>query len=128
MTSGWPGTNCPMRQPGESATARRTGRGSGGADDPAPGDQRRRRPDEPGGDRGGIAVLALIEGPAIESKLAIIVTRPGPAMPVKGDERADGARHELQHIAAPSRAIEGFVRDVKTGKPLAGVSSARPRP
>ena len=67
-------------------------------------------------------VLALIEGPEIESKPAIIVTRPGPAMPVKdsGGLIVHGASFE--HVAAPSRAIEGLVRDEKTGLPLPGVS------
>ena len=67
-------------------------------------------------------VLVLIEGPAIESKPAIIVTRPGPAMPVKGDGGLTVHGASFEHIAAPSRAIEGVVRDAKTGQPLPGVS------
>ncbi len=70
------------------------------------------------------AVLALIEGPSIESKLAIFMTRPGPALQAKEVEGLSGLTVHgtpFNHIAAPSRTIEGVVRDVKTGQPLAGV-------
>ena len=67
-------------------------------------------------------VLALIEGPAIESKPLIIVTRPGPAMPVKGGGGITVHGSAFEHIAAPSRPIEGVVRDARTGVPLPSVS------
>ncbi len=67
-------------------------------------------------------VLALIEGPGIETQPAIIVTRPGPAIPVpgKGGLIVHGAG--FKHVALRSRAIEGVVRDGKTGQPIKGVS------
>ncbi len=67
-------------------------------------------------------VLALIEGPAIESKPIIIVTRPGPATLVKGGGGITVHGSAFEHIAAPSRPIEGVVRDSKTGAPLPNVS------
>ena len=74
------------------------------------------------------AILALIEGPTIESKLAIFMTRPGPAIEAKEVEGLGGLTVHgtpFDHIAAPSRPIEGVVRDSKNGQPLAGV--LRPR-
>jgi RNA polymerase sigma factor (sigma-70 family) len=67
-------------------------------------------------------VLALIEGPAIESKPAIIVTRPGPPTLVKGNGGLTVHGSTFEHIAAPSRPIEGVVRDGKTGLPLPSAS------
>ena len=67
-------------------------------------------------------VLALIEGPAIESRPLIIVTRQGPATPVKEGGGITVHGSAFEHVAAPSRPIEGVVRDAKTGLPLPGVS------
>ena len=84
MTSGWPGTTCRMRA-GEPPLP-------GGRAEP--GVLPKIEPPATSGTDGRISlegigadclVLVLIEGPAIESKPAIMVTRPGPAMPVKGD-------------------------------------------
>ena len=68
-----------------------------------------------------------IEGPTIETKLFEVRTRPGKPIRVpafKSIMHPDlitiyGARFE--HVAAPTRAIEGVVRDQDTGKPLAGI-------
>jgi len=71
-----------------------------------------------------VATLQL-EGPAIETKQVEVRTRPGATIRVPGYEgRADlipiyGASFE--HVAGPTRPIEGVVRDQDTGKPLAGV-------
>jgi RNA polymerase sigma factor (sigma-70 family) len=70
----------------------------------------------------GRLVLALIEGPAIESKPAIIVTRPAPTKQVKGNGRLTVHGSSFEHISAPSRPIEGVVRDGKTGLPLPNIS------
>ena len=67
-------------------------------------------------------VLALIEGPAIESKPAIILTRPGPPTQVKMNGGLTVHGSSFEHITSPSRPIEGVVRDGKTGQPLPGVS------
>ena len=70
------------------------------------------------------AILALIEGPTIESKVAIFMTRPGPAIEAKEVEGLSGLTvygTPFKHIAAPSRAIEGVVRDSKNGQRLTGV-------
>jgi RNA polymerase sigma factor (sigma-70 family) len=68
-----------------------------------------------------------VEGPTIETKRFEARTRPGETIRVpgwKGGREPDritiyGARFE--HVAGPTRVIEGVVRDQDTGKPLAGV-------
>ena len=70
-------------------------------------------------------VLALIEGPGIESQPAIIVTRPGPAIPVKGKGGLIVHGAGFKHVAVRSRAIEGVVRDGKTSQ--SGRLDPRPR-
>jgi protocatechuate 3,4-dioxygenase beta subunit len=57
-----------------------------------------------------------IEGPGIESRNAIAVTRPG----LKGLP-PDMHGPSFDHLAAPSKPIRGTVREKGTGKPLAGV-------
>jgi hypothetical protein len=75
----------------------------------------------------------LIEGPAIETTLVMVRTRPGATLRVpvmKGVEELDpddrpepltcyGATFD--HVAGPTRPIEGVVRDFDTGQPLAGI-------
>ena len=72
-----------------------------------------------------VATLQL-EGPTIETKRVEVRTRPGETIRVpawKGRRRQlitiYGANFE--HVAGPTRLIEGVVRDQDTGKPLAGV-------
>ncbi len=68
-----------------------------------------------------------VEGPTIETKHIEVVTRSTrtirfPAPPNRQDGEAVtiyGASFE--HVAAPTRAIEGVVRDLDTGRPLAGI-------
>ena len=76
------------------------------------------------------AVSLWIEGPTIATEFGGIEarTRPGPTFQLAMQrDRADlgksvyyGARFD--HVAAPTRAIEGTVRDKDTGRPIAGVS------
>jgi RNA polymerase sigma factor (sigma-70 family) len=73
-----------------------------------------------------VATLQL-EATTIETKQLEVRTRPGDTIRVpayKGGMNPDvitihGARFE--HVAGPTRPIEGFVRDQDTGKPLAGM-------
>lgn len=73
-----------------------------------------------------VATLQL-EAPTIETKQLEVRTRPGDTIRVpayKGGMNPDlitihGARFE--HVAGPTRPIEGVVRDQDTGKPLAGI-------
>jgi RNA polymerase sigma factor (sigma-70 family) len=75
-------------------------------------------------------VSLWIEGPTIATEFADIHarTRPGPTyqlpmhrnQPMLGHSVYYGATFE--HAAAPSRPIEGTVRDKDTGRPIAGVS------
>ena len=73
-----------------------------------------------------VATLQL-EATTIETKQLEVRTRPGDTIRVpayKGGMSPDvitihGARFE--HVAGPTRPIEGFVRDQDTGKPLAGI-------
>jgi len=68
-----------------------------------------------------------LDGAAIETKQVDVRTRPGATIRVpgyKGGTNPDlitiyGASFE--HVAGPTRPIEGVVRDQETGKPLAGV-------
>ncbi len=68
-----------------------------------------------------------VEGPTIETKRFEVRTRPGETIRLpgwKGGRKPElitiyGARFE--HVAGPTRVIEGVVRDQDTGKPLVGV-------
>ena len=68
-----------------------------------------------------------IEGPTIETKQFEVRTRPGETIRVPDYKRLTepdlitiyGASFE--HVAGPTRPIEGVVRDQDTGKPLAGI-------
>jgi RNA polymerase sigma factor (sigma-70 family) len=76
--------------------------------------------------RDRIAILQ-VEGSTIEMKNLIALTRPLktihlPALPNRPEAESItlyGASFE--HVAAPTRAIEGVVRDQDTGRPLAGI-------
>ena len=75
-------------------------------------------------------VSLWIEGPTIVTSLADVqvATRPGPTYrlahhrdkPEYGTSVFHGATFD--HVAAPTRPIEGVVRDKDSGKPLAGIS------
>jgi RNA polymerase sigma factor (sigma-70 family) len=68
-----------------------------------------------------------IQGPTIETKQFEVRTRPGKPLHVPGYKGGIkpalitiyGARFE--HVAGPTRPIEGVVRDQDSGKPLAGI-------
>jgi len=68
-----------------------------------------------------------LEGPTIETKQVEVRTRLGETIRVPG--YAGGKNPDLitiygagfEHVAGPTRPIEGVVRDQDTGKPLAGV-------
>ena len=68
-----------------------------------------------------------IQGATIETVQVVARTRPGPTIrvPVNQGPRVDepmtiyGATFE--HVAGPTRLIEGIVRDIDTRKPLAGI-------
>jgi protocatechuate 3,4-dioxygenase beta subunit len=79
-------------------------------------------------------VAALqIEGPTIETKAVMARTRPGPAWRVPMRKEDEGPDPEdrperisfygatFDHVAGPTRPIEGLVRDLDTGRPLAGI-------
>jgi RNA polymerase sigma factor (sigma-70 family) len=67
------------------------------------------------------------EGPTIETKRAEVRTRPGETISVPGWKGIANAHvvsvygASFQHVAGPTRPIDGVVRDEDTGKPLAGV-------
>ena len=68
-----------------------------------------------------------IEGPTIETQRVMVRTRPGPTLRVpyyKDAYKPDlvtiyGAT--LEHVAGPTRPIEGVVSDPDSGRPLAGI-------
>jgi RNA polymerase sigma factor (sigma-70 family) len=68
-----------------------------------------------------------IEGPTIETRRVMARTRPGATLRVPAYKDVDqpemitiyGATFE--HVAGPTRPIEGVVRDLETGRPLAGI-------
>ena len=72
-----------------------------------------------------------IEGPAIETQRVMVRTRPGATLriPAHAALSTKGYRPELVtiygatfvHVAGPTRPIEGVVRDVDSGRPLAGI-------
>jgi len=80
--------------------------------------------------------LLRIEGEGIETEDVLVMTRPGetvlarPPAPPRGEAQFVGLRildgrytvhgSRFDHAAAPSRPIAGVVRDVDTGKPVAG--------
>ena len=73
-----------------------------------------------------VATLQL-EGPTIETKRVEVRTRPGETIRVPGWKGFGNANlvtiygANFEHVAGPTRPIEGVVRDQDTGKPLAGV-------
>ncbi len=73
-----------------------------------------------------------IEGPTIETRRVMARTRPGPTLrvpyykeegsyPRDRDERIVIYGAAFDHVAAPTRPIEGVVSDLDGGRPLAGV-------
>src|SRR5262249_22287329 len=68
------------------------------------------------------------EGPTIETAEVYAMTRPGTTINLPADKELLGSCAEVfhackfDHVAAPTRLIEGVVRDKDTGKPLAGVT------
>jgi RNA polymerase sigma factor (sigma-70 family) len=67
-----------------------------------------------------------IEGPTIESRFVLAMTRPGSTITVTDTSpfgRSERLFHgaQFEHVAAPTRPVEGTIRDKNTGEPLAGV-------
>lgn len=73
-----------------------------------------------------------IDGPTIETALVMALTRPGPtmrvplnrldgSMPTDQVERLTIYGASFDHVAGPTRPIEGVVSDLDTGRPLAGI-------
>ena len=68
-----------------------------------------------------------IQGPTIETVQVVVRTRPGATIRVpgnqdpRGDERITIYGATFEHVAGPTRPIEGIVRDIDTRKPLAGI-------
>jgi hypothetical protein len=83
--------------------------------------------------RGRIARLQL-DGPTIETATFDVRTWPGAPIHVRQNQNPRfygrwtvyGATFE--HVAGPTRAIEGVVRDRQTGRPLADILVYRPNP
>ena len=77
--------------------------------------------------RGRIAVL-IIEGPSIATEKLFVRSEAGGAIELLESQRTPGrGTHvylpaELNHVARPSIAITGMVRDASTQAPLAGVT------
>lgn len=81
-------------------------------------------------------VFARIDGPGIESSKVQIVTRPGPTLRLETrffygearrlsqDPSEDTILHgaTFDHIAGPTRTVEGVVREASTGRGIAGVT------
>jgi protocatechuate 3,4-dioxygenase beta subunit len=76
-------------------------------------------------------VSLLIEGPKIETQVLNVMTRGGPSSAIRF-KRSDAEEHMksseivihavgFDAVAAPTRAVEGFVKDAATGLPLQGV-------
>jgi RNA polymerase sigma factor (sigma-70 family) len=83
----------------------------------------------------------LIEGPGIETRYVYALTRPGNIIEWPAKTGGPGPARDIQrthygavfdHVAAPSKPVVGTVRDVDTGKPIAGAiiekSNALPVP
>ena len=68
-----------------------------------------------------------IEGPTIETQRVLVRTRPGATMRVPAHKDAYQPElvtiygDDLEHVAGPTRPIEGVVRDLDSGRPLAGI-------
>jgi RNA polymerase sigma factor (sigma-70 family) len=68
-----------------------------------------------------------IEGPTIETRRVMARTRPGATLHVPPYKDMDRSRWvtfygaTFEHVAGPSRPIEGVVRDLDSGQPLAGI-------
>jgi RNA polymerase sigma factor (sigma-70 family) len=73
-----------------------------------------------------VATLQL-EGPTIETQRVEVRTRPGETLRIPAWKEFGNANlitiygANFEHVAGPTRPIEGIVRDQDTGKPLAGV-------
>ena len=72
-------------------------------------------------------VKVQIEGPTIETKRVQVRTRPGPVLRYSPYKNSSGVEpiivygESFEHVAAPTRPIEGVVRDADTGHPLRGI-------
>jgi RNA polymerase sigma factor (sigma-70 family) len=73
-----------------------------------------------------------IEGPTIETRRVMVRTRPGPTLRVpfykeEGSYPSDQTKRiiiygaDFDHVGGATRPIEGVVRDLDTGRPLAGI-------
>jgi RNA polymerase sigma factor (sigma-70 family) len=68
-----------------------------------------------------------IEGPTIETQRVLVRTRPGATLRVPAHKDAYQPElvtiygNDLEHVAGPTRPIEGIVRDDDSGRPLAGI-------
>ncbi len=68
-----------------------------------------------------------IEGPTIETRRVMVRTRPGATLrvpPYKGMGKSRWVTFHgatFDHVAGPTRPIEGVVRDLDSGRPLAGI-------
>ena len=104
----------PDAPPGDQEPAGERAKALDEPNDPAAGDQRRRWSADHRGDRARACHACPDRRSAIESKLAIFMTRPGPAIQAKELEGLGGLTVHgtpFEHIAAPSRPIDGVVRD-----------------
>jgi RNA polymerase sigma factor (sigma-70 family) len=77
----------------------------------------------------------VIEGPTIERRSAVIVTRMQPTRQVPGSGSVDRQRGrptrmqygaEFTHVIGPCKPIAGVVRDKATGQPVAGIHVLKP--
>ena len=69
----------------------------------------------------------LVSGPTIATAELYVQTRDGPAVPASGTSRpiamhsnGPSTARRFEYAAAPTRPIEGIIRDKDTGRPLAG--------
>ena len=79
-------------------------------------------------------LMAMIEGPTIESQIVLIATRAMDTLRIEALPRGmrgmysnrdgDGIIYgtNFDHVAGPTRPVDGVVRDIDTGQPLAGVA------
>ncbi len=66
------------------------------------------------------------EGPTIETVQVKVRTRPGPTIRIPPPRPVTIYGATFEHLAGPSRPIEGVVRDKETRRPLAGVIISGP--
>jgi RNA polymerase sigma factor (sigma-70 family) len=80
------------------------------------------------GIRGECVVQVRFAGPSIEAAEVLAMTRPCPTLVTNRRKSMSRLRNVVfhgntfDHAAAPTRPIEGVVRDQSTGKPLAGAT------